>query len=109
MAQVDFSNAVLEPSNYDDPNTRPFHYGDNIGLNQSAFLYTSEDGSITTGQVKNKLVGTNTKAVIHYAGTFTKSGNYFYLESHYVWKVSNITYNEGDTYSFVVEVEVEGN
>ena len=107
MAQVDFSNAKIEPSDYNNPH--PMGYDYLMQLDNSLFLYTREDGSINTNANKATLLSTSKKISILYTGTFTKSGNYFYLGTHYVWKVSNITYNAGDTYSFVVEVEVNGN
>ena len=56
-------------------------------------------------------MNTPTKASILYSGSFAGSGTEFYIGARNAlyWKVSNISFANGDTYSFVIDIEVDGN
>ena len=107
MAQVDFSNAVLSIST-----TNPLAYyytgfsSDTSGnpnriLNQSGQEITSSRSLTKNVTSKNKLIMTM-------SGTFSESGTEFYIAYYpnYFWKVSNITFASGDTFTFQVTVDL---
>lgn len=133
MAQVDFSNAVLEcipqANFYQFANTSDVYWG-LAGIGGSALLSLrvgSDSDDPYASQVINDFPAVTN---IHYSsynrmsdgfkvirsGTFSASGNYFFLcgnnqnagtgTTPAVWKVSNIQYNAGDDYSFEIIVRV---
>ena len=106
MAVVDFSNAVL------DVNTGqlPMTYGNYLDLNNDKF-YNSSYGIINTNRAVSKILNTPTKVSILYTGTFVASGTEFSIAStsNMTFYVSNISYSSGDTYAFVIDIEVSGN
>lgn len=111
MAQVDFSNAVL------DVNTgyKPLPVNEYIALGDLGYppLMNIGGTSITTNSGKSIITNTPSKVSILYTGTFTSAGTEFYIvkddTANLYWKVSNISFNSGDTYSFVIDIEVSGN
>ena len=106
MAEVDFSNALMRP----EPDKFPFRRDSYIALNNSMYLYNSSSTRITTSETKNKILDTPSKVSVAYTGQFTASGTEFYLTGtstvDRVWKISNISFSSGDTYSFIVDIEV---
>ena len=108
MADVDFSNAVLEPVSGQKPLTRPLM----LGIARTPTLYDAQDTAIVTGQAFSTLENTSTKYSLLFSGTFTASGTEFYIvysQNDKVWKVSNISFASGDIYSFVIDIETSGN
>ena len=107
MAQVDFSNAIIEPID----NTYPFQ-SEYLHLYRpsSAVLFSTVDGQYTVASSVTKTIRTNTldKMSFVYTGTFTRSGTEFalYMSSSSRWKISNIEFNSGDTASFEIVVEI---
>ena len=111
MAIVDFSNAVLDV-NPDilggwTPNDCTY-----VGLAYSGGLYDS-NGNRVGGSTREIILNTPTKVSVLYTGAFSASGTEFYLIYNGInlkpWKVSNISFNNGDGYSFVIDIEVSGN
>lgn len=107
MAQVDFSNAVLEPNpdiaNY-YPLTQPFLY-----INTSSFIRDASDNSnITSGLVVTTIDNTPTKRSYSFTGVFTAGGVAFKIRTaqQSYWRVSNISFSENDTFSFIIEETV---
>lgn len=103
MAQVDFSNALLEPRSGQKPITESY----NLYLNNTSYLFDSNGANVVTSPSKSTLVSTPSKVTILYSGTFSASGTEFYMcnSSDKQWKVSNISFNPGDTYSFAIDIE----
>ena len=103
MAQVDFSNARIEPD------SSGWVTSSNVALFNS-ILYGLTEGKpqINTGYTYNITYDSPSKRVILYTGTFTASGTGFYMGINGYWKVTNISFSAGDTYSFEVEIAVSG-
>lgn len=111
MAQVDFSNAVLDV-NTDSPANPPMSYNSYMRIGYESVLY-DDTQVITVGQSMSILLNTPTKTSILFTGKFTTGGTHFYIgtDTNYrrVWKVSNISFSANDTYAFVIDIEVSGN
>lgn len=107
MAQIDFSNAVLDVNG----NSTPLTEDDYMSFNNTAYLWNSQGQYITSNQTKTIINNTPAKVSILYTGSFTTSGTEFYIGNGggNPWKVSNISFSSGDTYSFVIDIEVSGN
>lgn len=110
MAQVDFSNAVLDVFS-----GNPMTFGNYMQLYYvSSNSLDDPNGNPISTPVVSKILDTPTKVSILYAGsivTSNVSGTEFLLRigNTRVWKVSNISFATGDTYSFVIDIEVSGN
>lgn len=111
MADVDFSHAVLDVSP-DNPANPPMSYNFYMRIGYEAVLY-DDTAAITTSHSVSNLTNTPTKVSILFTGVFTSSGTAFYIgaDTNYrrVWKVSNISFSSGDTYSFIIDIETSGN
>ena len=106
MAQVDFSNAVLDVYN---SSARPFAYSNYLNIPYEATVYDDQSGNSINGSASvNIILNTPTKVSILFTGVFTASGTSFHTNRS-VWGVSNISFSAGDTYSFVIDIEVSGN
>lgn len=109
MAQVDFSNAVLDVYNGRKPMTSASYLS--LGGNANPFI--NENGvSVTSGSISPQIISnTPTKASILFVGSFTASGDRFLLgySGGYMWRVSNISFSNGDTFSFIIDIETSGN
>jgi len=98
MAMVDFTNAKITPTG---ENPAKYAY---MNMRSSVLLDASNNFIVTNSSV------TQTKndpklMVFSYAGTFTTSGTEFYIwnaSASSRWKVSNISFSSGDTYSFQI-------
>ena len=105
MAVVDFSNAVLQP--YNANNKCPISYSDlsiqtdryELRLvNSSGTRVTASDGDDIQVE-KNEYNHFN----LWFFGTFGTSGTEFYIkggDGTIHWKVSGVSFANGDTYSF---------
>lgn len=111
MAQIDFSNAIIEPYS---PN-KPFsYYKLGLGVTNNFNTYIMNDtGNILTANyvVPTILANTPTKYSLLYTGTIgssVASGTYLYLglSNTRIWKVSNISYSAGDTFSFQLDFDI---
>lgn len=103
MADVDFTNAVLDV--YDSE--KPMIYDNYLNLQHYFFREGTEVSTPTIS-----VTDTPTKVSILYAGSFTESGTEFYIaydSLHGTFRVSNISYSAGDTYSFIIDIETSGN
>ena len=111
MADVDFSNAVLE-----------LNYPAGCPMNSAflAFNYTGTFRDINANELNfggnfSVLTNTPSKVSLLFTGTFISSGTSFYFGTWYgagtggLWKVSNISFSADDTYSFIVDIETSGN
>lgn len=105
MAQVDFSNARIEPLH-----AITWSWDYQLGLASTGALFSSDGTQIVSNQQMNySYYNPPTKAVILYAGAFTASGTEFYIKNQvYGWKVSNVSFSAGDSYSFEIEITNSG-
>lgn len=103
MAQVDFTNAVLDNYNGSKPLTR----GDYLNLDSDMYFY-DQGGSIIATYTRTIILNTPAKVSILFSGTFSGSGTSFH-NNNSIWGVSNISFSNGDTFSFVIDIEVSGN
>ena len=106
MAQVDFSNAVIEPAGTKNPIGTVY-----VNLrNTSGYLRNASGTTIGSGSYSS-LVSESKQYIIQYRGTFSASGTEFYVYSANdgKWRVSNITFNSGDTYEFMINATLTCN
>lgn len=116
MAVVDFSNAIIEPTSYTIPgvsyaSVNPT-YRSHVALGVSAFFdvnFTTVTQSLSVTTVSDQ----SKQLVVQFQGTFSGSGTEFYMLNYsgggYVltcWKVSNISFNSGDTFLFKVKANL---
>jgi len=107
MADVDFSHAVLDVNTGYNPMTN------NNYLNLATASLANASGQIINSNASQTIItNTPSKVSLLYTGTLGSSGTEFYL--YYSgnvkpWKVSNISFSSGDTYSFVIDIETSGN
>jgi len=121
MAQVDFDNAKIEVIGTRKPLQQRY-----LGLtnynNQTRIIYfmtLSEPWlALSSNCTITVLTNTPTKYSLRFLGTFssnagtgsTEFGIYISYSTGYdfFWKVSNIVFNAGDTFDFVVDVDITG-
>ena len=103
MAEVDFSNARIEPYTTaqgvtaQNP-TRNRYMSLNTGV-----LYSSSSGGEIASVTRSTLINEKKQLLILFQGAFTASGTEFYLiDSLAAWHVSNISFSSGDTYVFQI-------
>lgn len=104
MAVVDFTNAVLDVNGAEKPLT----HSDFMELRHYFFV----NGSQVSAPTFNVVTNTPTKVSIRYTGTFNSSGTEFYIAyttTQGTFKVSNISFSSGDSYDFIIDIEVSGN
>ena len=104
MAQVDFSNAIIDVNG----NNTPLAAQSDRTLELAADWYLSDSSGtqINTGATMSVVVSDKNKKAMVYSGTFTASGTEFYT-TFTMWKISNVSFQSGDTYSFMIEVEID--
>ena len=112
MAQVDFSHAVLEPYT----GIKPLSMDQNLAIEACGSLVSSSKQSVVTNLAINTLSETATRKIKTYNGTFSTSGTECYLYWYFgigneaiYWRISNITFSAGDTFSFAIQIDVNGN
>lgn len=101
MAMVDFSNAKLNiPASGNILETSGY-----AGTLQSLFCNASGQ-QINTNQTVNILIDAEKNIEIGYTGEFTQSGNEFYIKTrtnvNENWKITGVSFQAGDTYSFQI-------
>lgn len=105
MAEVDFSNAIIEPDSR--RTTSPVADAD-VSLN---LQYWYDDTQYVGECTRSKIVNEQKQIVYQYQGAFTQSGTYFYMDTAYNggWKISNISFNNGDTCLFTINATLTCN
>lgn len=114
MASVDFSNAVLEVSpNYGNDTISQSFVGIVGGLNgNNTYIIKWNDSELRTiaTLVVSNITNTTTKLSYSFIGTFLEGGDHFYISSQVnnapYWKVSNISFSEGDNFAFVIDIDI---
>lgn len=108
MAAVDFSNARLS---VDTTRTKSPIYPPYLNLPSSPCDINGN--SISTAASATRIVDEQNKVSYKYNGTFTASGTEFYFGNYYPseqrWRISNITFNSGDTYVFQINATLTCN
>ena len=103
MAQVDFSNAALiPPSNGESQWSAAY-----LTLASSSFY--ANGAKCNRNETYNRITQTLDKVSFVYTGEFTASGTNFSIGSTNtaaIWVVSNISYSNGDTYSFQIDLDL---
>lgn len=112
MAQVDFSNARIEPSTITSSSfptaINPTAY-ENVmlsGVGNTA-LWDASMNTVSDPVTITRLVNEKKQLMYLYQGTFTASGTEFYILNANQgiitgWKISNISFSAGDTYVFQI-------
>ena len=114
MAMVDFSNARIEPnsSNTGTSLTWKNPTGNaNVTLAvSSAYLRDSSLNVISSAYNRTLLVNEQKQLMYLYQGTFTASGTEFLIHEdsgHLAgWRISNISFNSGDTFTFKIRADL---
>ena len=113
MAAVDFSRAIITPYAYTQLGSTSYTAVNPTGKgNVSLYgtnLWNANFGTVGSGSCSQILVD-QTHLMYLYQGSFTQSGREFYLlnysgSGYYSgsWKISNISFNAGDTYLFKIK------
>ena len=106
MAQVDFSNAHIVPFGLN-----PLVGVTDVGLNSASSFFDFSGNNITSS-LQATVYETAPKYLIYrYTGTFSASGNEIYIHHVYDftntrWKISNISFNSGDTFDFKIKANI---
>lgn len=109
MADVDFSNATMDVFG----SAKPMIYADYLDLLSGITLRDDTFDVIYSRPTVSVLQNTPTKVSILFTGTMTTSGaktSFVIGNASYEtpFKVSNISFNNGDTYSFIIDIETSG-
>lgn len=110
MAEVDFSNAIIEPALTDTPTVNA-----NLSLDSNLLYSVSSPSTsiVNSGATRLRLVNASKQMVYIYQGVFTTSGTEFLIHTSSNatagWKVSNISFNSGDTYVFQINATLTCN
>lgn len=109
MAQVDFTNAIIEQ-------TTQFSTRNPVSVSYSSlysgYLFDSEETLICSNYSVTQTVNEHRRFVLRYTGTFNTSGTEFYISQggsdpyKAKWKVSNINFSAGDLYTFTIAVNM---
>ena len=109
MAEVDFSNAIFTiVAGSGATSTNPILSSD-LALNNRTLWDATGNAISSSSSTATKIQSENTIQKISYSGEFTASGTEFYIStapSNIRYKVSNISFNSGDSYSFSVRADL---
>lgn len=116
MAEVDFSHARIEPLTAmgSFPNiVNPVSLYGYLSLTYGSYLYDANENTVAS-MTHTVLINTSNQLVVLFQGTFSTSGTEFYIiGTSYPracgWKVSNISFNSGDTYVFQINATLTCN
>ena len=111
MAELNFSNARIEPATLSGwINSTVNVY---VSLEGATAIYNasgSQVGNITT---RTRLINQQKQLMYLYRGSFMASGTEFYLrdfdvsaQAHSGWKISNISFSNGDTFVFQINASL---
>ena len=109
MAQVDFSNAVISVDTSLANKVNPVSRLE-INIDASSSLNDANGNVISTNYSATRTVNEQYQFVYVYTGRFTASGTEFYVYKDYAsaarWKVSNVSFSAGDTFSFKIRADL---
>ena len=104
MAFVDFSNAQLHLPSDSTFNITTEAYASLY----NSYLFNSSSQTIVNNNYCNLLKNEQKKLVFVYTGTFTESGTEFYFGHrsalYQKYKITGVSFQAGDTYSFQIPV-----
>lgn len=108
MAVVDFSNARIEPVG----TKSIFGNNSNSHLNLRDSFRNASGTVINSGTI-TQVVSAQNQLLYAYSGTFAASGTEFYIGQSissgsivHAWRISNISFQSGDTYSFQINASL---
>ena len=108
MAQVDFSNAILDVA---PTNVANVICEQTLALGYGSSLYDNNQTIITSDSSFRVLTKTNSKVTYFFQGKFNTNGTECYIYNGYYmknyWRISNISFSSGDSYSFTIDVEIK--
>lgn len=99
MAQVDFSNAIITP------NTSNILYNSDLTLYNNVLRDVSGNSIVRNSSIVSN-IAENTVLKLTYSGEFLASGTEFYIGLNNDWRVSNISFSSGDTYTFSIRADL---
>jgi hypothetical protein len=103
MAEVDFSNARIELDTRKPDNPT---VAENVALTLAGGrLYDASGNSIVSSYNISNLINQQKQLMYLYHGTFNASGTEVYLTTTNFgtgWKITNISFQSGDTYVFQI-------
>ena len=102
MANIDFSNAQLSlRSGGYDPWPSPY-----LAFGTSSSLRNSNGNVISNDVVCTRLSQTLNKVSYSYSGTmnYGRGGTDIMIEQ--MWLVTNINYSSGDSYNFIIDIDL---
>lgn len=103
MAQVDFTNAHIEPYG-----NNPIYIETDVGLNGVNFYNAS--GNAITSLTRTVTKNESDNLVYTYSGTFHASGTEFFMRGNnsydVKWRVYNISFSNGDTFNFKISANI---
>ena len=115
MAQIDFSNATIEPVSTKKPFSQ-YKLGLGIVNNFNTYFRDVDGNNLLSVNylAPTILANTPTRMSLIYTGTIASgiaSGTAFYLgltggAAYNFWKVSHISYSAGDTFSFQLDFDI---
>ena len=108
MAQVDFTNAHIEPMSSGTVNITSV---ENVGMvSYNNRFFDSNIAYITNAVTTTRMVNEQKKLVYKYQGTFTANGTEFFIRPSSPdptgWRVYNISFNNGDTFDFSIQADL---
>ena len=110
MAQVDFTNARIEPYTGTlggRTNVNPTAH-EKVMIYNDVSLTDSSGNAVSSGYTVTTLINQQKQLMVLYNGTFSASGTEFYIlgipNSNQIcgWRVYNISFSSGDTYVFQI-------
>lgn len=108
MAQIDFSNAILSP--YNTSPLSSYHYlGFPRAFNEGGGNgFVDSNGNKVANGRYHHIETDKYKHNFRYTGEMISSGNEFYIKEDGAvhWKVSNISFNSGDTFSLKISCNI---
>lgn len=107
MAMVDFSNAHIEPSG-----TQNVTADTTLNLNVSGLYDSSGNRINSNSSTRSELVNQQKQLMYNYQGEFTDSGTELYIYQNVstrCWRISNISFSNGDTYVFQINATLTCN
>lgn len=111
MAEVDFTNAKIEPvSNLGGGLYNPTAAA-NVSLASTNYLCDSSLNNIAS-LTRTQLINQQKQLMFLYQGTFTASGTEFYIYGVSgstrvgAWRIYNISFSSGDTFIFQINADL---
>ena len=101
MALVDFTNAVLHFPSVFPGGTEDMNFS-------TSYLCDANGNTIVTNYRSTRLINEEKRDVRAFSGNFTTSGTEFYFGAYAnvssKWKITGISFQAGDSYSFQIPI-----